>query len=220
MAREFADMAGEFTATIRKLGPSPLKDSNPKSVSTNSKRILFRDMLAHIDKTLSSVSTDFHQVYPGFGLTTLDKEKCLGCGACAFVCKDGAMDLALKEESVVLGKVYWKCTSCGMCRDICPRECIAMASEFDLARFLAMEGEILAEVGRIKCERCDREYLPVELASEMEKILEGQDRDNMYVGFCPECRTLAQAERLKNAMGYGRDGIGRNTWIRSGAISK
>ncbi len=49
------------------------------------------------------------------GLLKIDKEKCLGCGACIDACPYGALDLV--DDVVVVNE---KCTACGACIDACP----------------------------------------------------------------------------------------------------
>ncbi len=50
----------------------------------------------------------------------VDKEKCLGCGACLGSCPFGAIEL---EGDVA--KITDKCTECGACMDSCPAEALS-----------------------------------------------------------------------------------------------
>jgi len=54
-------------------------------------------------------------------LLKIDKEKCLGCGACIDVCPYGA--LTLVDDVVVVNE---KCTACGACLDACPVTALAL----------------------------------------------------------------------------------------------
>jgi len=47
---------------------------------------------------------------------TIDREKCLKCGACVGVCP--VLSLELKENGIVNDKK--KCTLCGICEKVCP----------------------------------------------------------------------------------------------------
>ncbi|MBQ3502330.1 MAG: 4Fe-4S binding protein [Clostridia bacterium] len=46
----------------------------------------------------------------------VDKNKCLGCGACASMCPVGA--ISMKGGKAEIDKK--KCIKCGTCKDICP----------------------------------------------------------------------------------------------------
>lgn len=46
----------------------------------------------------------------------VDKNKCLGCGACASMCPVGA--ITMKGGKAEINKK--KCIKCGTCKDICP----------------------------------------------------------------------------------------------------
>ncbi len=46
---------------------------------------------------------------------------CCGCGACAAVCKTGAVSVSLNEEGFYHYSIdQSKCVKCGMCRSVCP----------------------------------------------------------------------------------------------------
>ena len=62
----------------------------------------------------------------------VDKEKCVGCGACANICAHGAPNLT--NEGVMF--VDWtKCAGCGRCLDVCPVKAIE-ADNHDAALYL------------------------------------------------------------------------------------
>jgi len=49
----------------------------------------------------------------------VDKEKCVGCGACVNVCPAGA--ISMKDDKAVIGN---KCVDCGRCTQVCPAHAI------------------------------------------------------------------------------------------------
>lgn len=56
----------------------------------------------------------------------IDKEKCVDCGYCGYICPFGAI-----EEKEEAGKYYYaigeKCVGCGQCAETCPAVCISPA---------------------------------------------------------------------------------------------
>ncbi len=96
----------------------------------------------------------------------IDKELCVGCGACVDACPQGA--LYMKDDKV---EVNEKCTLCGACIDVCPvnalsipRESKAKVSledykgvwvitEHDGKKPIAVTFELLGEAVKLACKR-------------------------------------------------------------------
>ena len=50
----------------------------------------------------------------------IDKEKCIGCGACLSQCNQNAIVQSDDKYTIIKDK----CTDCGSCIDVCPVEAI------------------------------------------------------------------------------------------------
>lgn len=197
MGREFAELANELTLKLKKLGPSPLKRQK-RSITDIKKREMFRDMLLSISARLDTKSVKYNYVFPGFADVLVDEKKCVGCGACDYVCKDGAMAVETKDDKLLIKNTYWKCTACGMCQDACPKDCLEVKEGFDLKRFLGDEKEIKAEVEMSKCERCGKSFSPLMLARDIETMLADRTLSGSFIGICPSCRKFIQAEKIRD----------------------
>jgi coenzyme F420-reducing hydrogenase delta subunit/formate hydrogenlyase subunit 6/NADH:ubiquinone oxidoreductase subunit I len=204
MGFEFAKYANELTNNIKKLGPSPLKKQKSSLLHSDSKRIILRDMLLSISDAVGKEEVNFQTAFPGFGEAELDETKCIGCGACSYVCKDKAITTATKNDIVIINNTYWKCTACGRCQEVCPKDCMEVREEFDLKRFLEGEVEQKTEVGMLACDRCERSFLPLMMAMDIEKILTDGGKDTDFLGLCPTCRKFHHAEKQRDIHGYNR----------------
>ncbi|MCX5896258.1 MAG: 4Fe-4S binding protein, partial [Proteobacteria bacterium] len=51
----------------------------------------------------------------------IDKELCIGCGACIKVCPTGAVKGEKKKPHTVIVE---KCIKCGACSEVCPSEAV------------------------------------------------------------------------------------------------
>lgn len=61
-------------------------------------------------------------------LLKIDKDKCIGCGACIDVCPFGA--LTLVDDLAVVND---KCTACGTCLDVCPVNALSLPDHSQVA---------------------------------------------------------------------------------------
>ncbi len=65
-----------------------------------------------------------------------DTEKCIGCGTCADICQNEAIDMVpvdepTKGDSGLRPKVdYGRCCWCALCVDVCPSASLGMSSEY------------------------------------------------------------------------------------------
>jgi formate hydrogenlyase subunit 6/NADH:ubiquinone oxidoreductase subunit I len=202
MGSEFARVAQNVTDTVKELGPNPLKNMELTRLSSQNKRENLRNLLSSISIKLNKEPDELKEIIRGFGEPQIDDEKCIGCGACAYVCVNEAMNTDTWKDKVRLTHKYWKCTACGNCRDCCPKECMEVDDAFDLSRFLSDEKNVMVETGVLSCQRCGDNFLPLLLEEDVKKVLgEKQDTDT-YLELCPACRRFAWAERIRSSHGF------------------
>lgn len=56
----------------------------------------------------------------------INKDECINCGACSFVCESGALDF-LAEEQITYNEI--DCMGCYECIEECPQEAITKKEE-------------------------------------------------------------------------------------------
>jgi len=59
-------------------------------------------------------------------ISSVDDEKCIGCGLCVSLCSSNAMDLVLKDVGRKAQTIAAACKGCGTCGASCPQQGITM----------------------------------------------------------------------------------------------
>lgn len=133
------------------------------------------------------------------GIPERDKDKCIGCRACYFICSGRATDVIDKENKRVIDILLFRCTFCAHCQEVCPEEAIKLTERFELA----LSGEesrahVSTELELLTCKNCGAPYATKRMLDRtyerlMEKIdpLVKETVSNDYkklMVYCPDCR--------------------------------
>lgn len=73
------------------------------------------------------------------GRIRLDMEKCTGCGVCAYICPNVAIELVTRGEKKYPKLDYGRCCFCTLCVDYCPRTALSTSPAHELAEFSRAE---------------------------------------------------------------------------------
>lgn len=149
----------------------------------------------------------FWQTPEGFrGRHEIDKEKCIGCGACAQICTADAIEVIDGPEKRIIRVNYGHCTFCAFCQDECPNQAIKLTGVYHLLTEDPQKARVENEVDLLSCAICGGSFFPekqIEWALKRvveEKVPAYKDyRDNIYnsMKICSNCRR--KIENIKRA---------------------
>lgn len=142
------------------------------------------------------------------GRPLYDRERCVGCGACSWVCPAGAISVVDEGDRRAVKVWHGHCAFCGKCEDSCPWEGIKLSQEFIVVVSRKEEAEDRVELDLARCPSCGS---PVTTAKHLSKIIESVEEAlsrrgvsvseyKQLVSLCLRCR--AKVEALRGAYAF------------------
>ena len=103
----------------------------------------------------------FWQTPEGFrGRHEIDREKCMGCGACAQICTAEAIEVMDGPDKRIIKVNYGHCTFCAFCQDECPTQALKLTREYHLLTNDRQSTKVVNEVNLIDCAFCGEAFFP------------------------------------------------------------
>ncbi|MBS7648879.1 4Fe-4S binding protein [Candidatus Bathyarchaeota archaeon] len=117
--------------------------------------------VAHILGAKLEEKEDYWAAPEGFrGKHEFDRDKCIGCGACAQVCSSDAIDIIDESEKRVVRINYGHCSFCAFCQDECPTQAIRLTSEYYLLTNNRGTTYVTNDVNLLECASCGVFFFP------------------------------------------------------------
>jgi Ni,Fe-hydrogenase III small subunit len=153
---------------------------------------------------------DYWLAPEGFrGKHEIDKEKCMGCGACAQICTADAIEIIDGPDKRIIRVNYAHCSFCAFCQDECPTQAIRLTKEYHLLTSDRQTAKVTNEVNLANCRICGNTFMPqpqIEWALKRiieEKIPEYREYQNdilRALNICTKCRkeikNIVEAKKL------------------------
>ncbi|MEM2352157.1 MAG: 4Fe-4S dicluster-binding protein [Thermoproteota archaeon] len=109
----------------------------------------------------SEEKEDFWKTPEGFrGRHEIDKEKCIGCGACSQICTGDAIDVIDGPEKRIIRVKYSHCTFCAFCQDECPTQAIKLTGTYHLLTNDPQTTRVENDVDLLTCAICGGTFFP------------------------------------------------------------
>lgn len=138
------------------------------------------------------------------GKIQIDKEKCMGCGACAMLCPSSADTAIDGPEFRTIRIMFGRCVFCATCQEVCPPEALKLTKEFDLTTYKLEEASVSNDIPWAKCANCGHVLSPSPqldwgIKSVLEKIDPSvkatvEEDAKKYLHLCEDCRIKVAAK--------------------------
>lgn len=209
---KWAAINKEFVKKIKKLGPTPIQQTNDLSDITvdddHTRKNRIHDILVSLSKKMDyepkkQVLFDPEEVYEGYGFPKRDPDKCIGCYACYNVCPENAIKIEDVKNKRKYGTLHAQCLVCKECEKVCPQEAITISPGFELVSFLMNEPLWEFDVPLQKCSECGEYFNPTPFCEELEKRIKNKKAEESLEALnlpfkpyttCPSCKRKKLAQ--------------------------
>jgi len=185
MPEEFTNSTTDFVKEVLSLPKLP---EIKNVVKSEDKRERFLEILLAYAKATGKINNLDKKPIPreGFGMITVEEDKCVSCGGCANLCETNAITVKETQKHHKMFYAHYLCTGCDACIRACPTEAITVAKEIHLKQFLTKENNQFAGSQLVACSKCGAKYATIGI---MEQIKDQFELiDSKVMPLCPICR--------------------------------
>lgn len=139
------------------------------------------------------------------GLVQIERENCVGCASCAYVCVSAAIRVSDDCETYRWSYDPARCTFCGRCVDACPT--FALQMQTDRPPIYHRSGELAVTCTMVypRCEGCGKPFKVATDILRQRSYTEVSAQVETLLRLCPACRQkeaiklMIEARRVKEA---------------------
>jgi len=191
-AKKLTDFVTKLSSSsIRKKKPAEIDFTKPKRDILIALMQILR-MKTGVRPTLLEEDTSYP--FADVGINS----NCTLCTACVTMCPTNAL---IKGENKI-DFVYGDCIACGMCKQACPEEAIALKRVLDFSQLVEEGSKKLVEVEFVACAGCGELFMPKSAFKRMSALLkqgEGEGELNIeerldLLNYCQKCRPVKAVE--------------------------
>ncbi len=139
------------------------------------------------------------------GLLCHDASECVACGACAYVCGPGAIQLIEQDEQAVWEFDPGRCTFCARCLDVCEPGALRMDDKC-VGSYTKVGGlRQMSEVKYPTCEDCGTKIRPLsqKVLQKVPEELRGAVEEGSHL--CEDCRRRRYQRRMASPGGLMKE---------------
>jgi formate hydrogenlyase subunit 6/NADH:ubiquinone oxidoreductase subunit I len=126
-----------------------------------------------------------------FCRTRLNKETCVGCGACVENCPTETLGYVDKGAFRFFGYSHYRCICCGSCVSVCPESAAELHHEISLKRlFEVFSRETIRSIELERCAGCGVAVGPKPQIDKIRNDVQEKDIGLETLAFCNRCKKM------------------------------
>jgi len=130
-----------------------------------------------------------------FCRTHLNKEACVGCGACVENCPTETLGYVDKGAFRFFGYSHYQCICCGFCVSVCPESAAELHHEMSLKRlFEVFSRETIRSIELERCAGCGVAVGPKPQIDKIRNDVQEKDIGLETLAFCNRCKKMTSRQ--------------------------
>lgn len=126
-----------------------------------------------------------------FCRTRLDKERCVGCGACVENCPTETLEFSDCGRDRLFRYAHFQCICCGNCVKVCPEQAAELHHELDPLNLIKTISKAEIRTVELKaCAQCGIRFAPIPQYDKLHRQLHQDEIEFETLDLCLRCKKL------------------------------